>query len=96
MMAKPRITLEVSEKGGASGVVQLFINKEGRDLLLKELAALSEDNDHFHLFALDWGESEGSLSLKPYKDGAATAGHFKVMFRADDWDRKYYPKLFEG
>ncbi len=94
-MAKPRITLEVSEKGGASGVVQLFLNKEGRDFLLKQLGALSENNDHFHLFAPEWGESDEPLSLKPYEDGAATAGHLKVMFRPDEWDKKHYPKLFE-
>ena len=94
-MGKPRITIQVSEEGGASGVVELFINEEGRELLLKELQDLSKDNDHFHLFAPEWGAPHGVLSLKSYSEDAATAGHFKVLFRPDDWDRKYYPHLMD-
>ena len=92
-MGKPRITVEIKEDGGASGVVELFLNEEGLQLLLGELNALSKENDHFHLFASGWGMQDGPIKLKPYQENAATAGHLKVLFRPDEWDRKYFPEV---
>ncbi len=94
-MAKPRITVELSEEGGASGVVNLLLNEEGRALLITSLQSLSRENDHFHMFAPEWGADNEPLSLKPYKEGSSTAGHLKVHYRPDDWDREYFPHLFE-
>lgn len=93
-MTKPRITIELSEEGGPSGEVKLYLNETGLALLISELERLSKTNDHFHLCAPEWGAPDEPLSLRPYVNGAATAGHFKVMFRPDDWDRQYFPHLF--
>ncbi len=93
-MTQPRITVEIIGNGAPS-VVHLSVNEEGLKILLDELRALSRNSDHFHLFAPEWGVPDGPLSLKPYGDNAATAGHLKVLFRPDDWDKKYYPHLFE-
>jgi hypothetical protein len=77
------------------GVVDLYLNEAGLALMLKELSKLSESNDHFHMFAPEWGPPEEPLSLRPYRPDTATAGHLKVLFRPDHWDRKHFPHLFD-
>ncbi|MEO0399770.1 MAG: hypothetical protein AAF224_10180 [Pseudomonadota bacterium] len=95
MMANPRITVQVSENGGASGFVEIFLNKEGVEQFIDELRALSETNDHFHFFAPEWGAPDGLLRLTPYEKDASTAGHVKVNFRSDDWDRDHAPHTLD-
>ena len=43
-MAQPRITVTI-----AGGEARLYVNPEGRDLLVKELQRLNEKSEHFHL-----------------------------------------------
>lgn len=93
MMAKPRIILQVSEEGGQSGNVEIYVNGEGLALLIEELQALSKRNDHFHLFAPQWGMPDGPLRLTPYDSNQATAGHLKVLYRPDDWDKEHFPEV---
>jgi hypothetical protein len=33
----------------ANGELEIWLNEAGRDLLVKELQALNEKNEHFHL-----------------------------------------------
>jgi hypothetical protein len=40
-----RITVNLN----AGGVFEIWMNEEGRDLLVRELQGLSEKNDHLHL-----------------------------------------------
>ena len=57
----PRITMNMTSRGE----LELWFNEEGRDLLVRELIALSETNDHFHL-----GSFEGAdvrLSTRTYR-----------------------------
>jgi hypothetical protein len=46
---KPRITMNVT----AGGVLEIWLNREGRDLFVRELQALDETNDHFHMMPSD-------------------------------------------
>ncbi|MFM9943074.1 MAG: hypothetical protein ACKVP7_26700 [Hyphomicrobiaceae bacterium] len=89
---KPRITLSV----GKDGEFELWINPEGRDLLVRELLALNAEHDHFHLFPPAWWEhAEVPISLKAYRasDQVLTTG--KVLFRPDEWDREYFPHVLD-
>jgi hypothetical protein len=54
-----RITVNLNGKGE----FEMWLNPEGRDILVKELQGLSETNDHFHLGPKTLGEVE--LSNRP-------------------------------
>jgi hypothetical protein len=95
-MAKPRITLQVEEGGGPSGIVEVFLNEEGRALLLDKLTALSKTNDHFHMFAPQWGWPDGPLKLTPYDKNKSTAGHLKISYRPDEWDQEFFPAVISS
>lgn len=92
-MSKARITIELSEDGGPSGSEDMYLNEKGRALLIERLQSLSEKNDHFHLFASEWGGPGDPLRLKPYMENAATAGALKVSYRTDKVDEEYFPHL---
>jgi hypothetical protein len=47
-----RITVNLNAKGE----FEIWLNPEGRDVLVKELQGLSETNDHFHLGPRPIGE----------------------------------------
>ncbi len=88
---KPRVTFCISK----NGEFQVFLNETGRDLLVEKLKQLSKDYDHFHL------QPEGFLDEIPtqsrsYSEGDQVFEWGKVLFRPDEWDRKYFPHLFEG
>lgn len=42
---KPRITMSLTSDGN----LEIFLNEEGRNLLVRELQALNEEHEHFHL-----------------------------------------------
>ena len=75
------------------GEFQLWLNKEGRDLLVKELLGLSEHSDHFHMSPREWGEPEVELSTRPYHQTDKLISVAKVMFRTDEMDRKHFPHV---
>ena len=86
---KPRITVNLNNAGD----FEVSINEEGRDLLVQELQRLDKANDHFHL-----GPDEGSdirLSTRPYRPEDKILEYGKVLFRPDEWDKQYYPHVFD-
>ncbi|HVT23470.1 MAG TPA: hypothetical protein VHD95_02495 [Rhizomicrobium sp.] len=84
---KSRITISVAADGG----LEIWLNEEGRDSLVRELQNLSPQNDHFHLGPVDLGEVE--LSSRPYRTNDKLIEFGKVLFRTDEWDRQYYPHV---
>jgi len=85
----PRITLNLS----ANGEVEIWLNPEGRDVLVKELQALSETSDHFHLGPAPVGEVK--VSSRPYRRDDQLLEHGKVLFRTDAWDAKHFPHVLD-
>ena len=85
-----RVTMNLN----ADGEFELWINEEGRDLLVRELLALNDCNDHFHLMPHEWWSgAEIDLSLKGYRPNDKIISSAKVLFRMDDWDREYFPHV---
>ena len=68
---------------------------EGRDVLIRELQELDEDHEHFHLMPKEWGGAEIEVSLKAYRSTDRVLECGKVYFRADEWDREYFPHVLE-
>jgi hypothetical protein len=77
----------------SDGEFELWLNEEGRDLLVRELQALNEKNDHFHLMPKDWGGGEIDLSIKAYRETDRIVSSGKVLFRTDDWDQTHFPHV---
>lgn len=84
---RPRITINLT----AEGELEIWINPIGRDLLVKELQYLGERNDHFHLGS--WEGSEVMISSRSYRPDDTLINSGKVLFRTDEWDKKYYPHV---
>jgi hypothetical protein len=84
----PRITINLT----ADGELQIWLNAKGRDLLVRELQQLSEENDHFHLMPKDMTGHVPTSSL-PYHPSDKVLEWGKVLFRTDDWDREHYPHV---
>ena len=89
---KPRITISLR----ADGELELWINKEGRDLLVKELLRLDKKWDHIHLTPKDWGPAEVELSLTPYSATDKIISSATILFRTDKWDRAHFPHVLKG
>jgi len=85
---KPRITVSLN----ASGEFEILINEAGRDLLVRELKRLDEKHEHFHLSPEGVGEVE--VSSQAYYPDDKVLEYGKVIFRTDEWDRKYFPHVF--
>lgn len=84
---KSRITISLT----ADGDLEIWLNEEGRDLLVRELQNLSPKNDHFHLGPVELGEVE--LSSRPYRTDDKLIEFGKVLFRTDEWDKQHYPHV---
>ena len=93
-MAKPRITITHTRgDGGEPDEVLLYVNPEGRDLLIEELRQLDERSDHFHLQDENWG-AEVPLQTKAYKPKEEHVFSVaKVMLRPDHWDAEFFPHV---
>ncbi|TCU73525.1 hypothetical protein EDE08_104453 [Bradyrhizobium sp. R2.2-H] len=85
-----RITLNIN----SAGEFELWLNPEGRDLLVKKLLALSETNEHFHLMPSEV-PSDVEVSTRPYRPSDKLLEHGKVLFRLDEWDARYFPHVLE-
>ena len=96
-MAKPRITVAYTKgEDGELAEVLLYLNPEGRDLLIKELSHLSERSDHFHLQDEDWS-GEVPLQVKAYvPEREQIVSAAKVMLRPDHWDAQYFPHVLSN
>jgi len=84
----PRITVNLT----TDGEFEIWLNEEGRDLLVSKLRRLGEENDHFHLGPKKMGEVE--VSSTPYRPDDKVLEYGKVLFRTDAWDRQYFPHVF--
>ena len=95
-MAKPHITFAVERtETGKPGELQVYLNPEGRDLLVKELTGLSERWDHIHLQDEEW-TIEVPLQTRAYvPDREEIIDCVKILFRPDEWDREYFPHVLK-
>lgn len=84
-----RITISLTAKGE----LEIWLNEEGRDLLVRELQHLSEKSDHFHFGPAEIGEVE--VSSVPYRSNDRILEYGKVYFRTDAWDREHFPHVLE-
>lgn len=92
-MSKPRITFGVCDDGQE---VRIYVNPEGRLLLIQELAHLSEQSDHFHMHPEHEPNPEVPMRTIPYVPSEETIPyHVKVMLRPDDWDLEYFPHVMK-
>jgi len=87
----PRIT--ISENN--NGELEIWLNELGRDLLVRKLVELNEDNDHFHLSPAD-SNLGVSLRTKPYNHGDKIFEWGKVLFRTDQWDAEFFPHVLDA
>ena len=87
---KPRITLNLT----ASGELEISLNEAGRDLLVRELNALSQTSEHFHFAPSDLG-GEVEVSSRAYRPTDKVIEFGKVLFRTDEWDKQYYPHVID-
>ena len=86
----PRITVNLT----AAGEFEIWLNPQGRDLLVRELQHLSEQSEHFHLAPDPMGEV--ALSTRPYRPTDKLMQRGKVLFRTDEWDRRHFPHVFDS
>jgi hypothetical protein len=84
---KPRITFNVT----TDGEFELWLNEQGRDLLMHELQNLSEESDHFHFGT--WEGAEVQVQATPYRPTDTVLEYGKIYFRTDAWDEKYFPHV---
>ena len=89
MAGTPRITIAMNE-----GELNLYVNEEGRDLLVKELANLNRQSDHAHFGS--WEGAEVELRSIPYHAGDEIVHAAKISLRPDDWDEQYFPHVLTG
>lgn len=82
-----RITMNLNAKGE----LEIWLNPEGRDILVRELQGLTETNDHFHLGPRTFGEVE--VSNRPYRSDDKLLEYGKILFRTDAWDDEYFPHV---
>lgn len=84
---RARITISLT----VTGELDIYLNEEGRDLLVRELLRLGERNDHFHFGPDDTTEIEvRSIGYRP-DDKVLEYG--KILFRPDAWDRQHFPHV---
>jgi hypothetical protein len=84
-----RITVNLS----AEGELQIWLNSEGREVLIKALQGLSETNDHFHLGPS--GFAKVAVSNCPYRSSDKLLEYGKILFRTDAWDAQYFPHVLD-
>ena len=75
------------------GELEIWLNEEGRDRLIRELMALNEQSDHFHLASFEGAEV--TLNVRACRPTDTVLHIGKVMFRPDEWDRSHFPHVME-
>lgn len=83
-----RVTLDIN----SAGEFELWLNPEGRDLLVRQLLALSETNEHFHMMPSEV-PSGFEVSTRPCRPSDKLLEYGKVLFRLDEWDAKHFPHV---
>ncbi len=71
----------------------MWLNPEGRDLLVKELQAMTEANEHFHFGPAPVGEVE--VCTTAYRSDDKVLEWGKVYFRLDEWDQKHFSHVLK-
>lgn len=84
-----RITMNLNTKGE----LEIWLNPEGRDILVRELQGLTETKDHFHLGPRTFGEVE--VSNRPYRSDDKLLMYGKILFRTDAWDAEYFQHVLD-
>ena len=84
---KPRITVNTTK----DDQIEIWLNEAGRDLLVKQLLGLNEQNEHLHLGT--WPLVDIELAEHPYRSGDKVLEAGKVYFRTDEWDRQHFPHV---
>lgn len=78
-----KISFEIEKAELSDGefpeVIEIHLDKDGRNELVDKLLKLGEDTDHFHLFADSWGVQD-DLCEKPTNPLFACAKHVKIQF----------------
>jgi hypothetical protein len=75
------------------GRFELWLNPAGRDAIVRELQALSETHDHFHLGPSE--DAEVEVKSRAYRPTDTILSIGKILFRTDEWDRTYFPHVME-
>jgi hypothetical protein len=74
--------------------IELWLNEEGRDLVVHELQKLGPEHDHVHL-GPSGHEPEVPLQTIPYRPTDQVFRWGKVLFRLDEWDAEHFPHVLE-
>lgn len=94
-MTKTRVTFEFDvDENGVPGEFNIYLNPQARDWLVRELLALDERNDHFHIWSLAWTPEEVGLSQIPYRGKVLDTA--KVLLRPDAWDEEHFPHVMQS
>jgi hypothetical protein len=89
MSMNPRLTINTTH----DDQFEIWINEAGRDLLVKQLLALNENNEHFHLG--DWPGVEVPTRWTALSDDRHNAGHRKGSIQNRFVDRQHYPHVMD-
>jgi hypothetical protein len=84
-MARPRITFARSN----DGILEIWMNPEGREKLVKELEMLRPDWDHAHI---GW-DMDIDADPIPYRPEDEVLEWGKIYMRLDEWDEKFFPHV---
>jgi hypothetical protein len=84
-----RITVNLSAKGE----FEMWLNPEGRDIVVKELQGLSETNDHFRFGPKTFSEVE--VANRPYRSDDKLLMRGKILFRTDAFDAEFFPHVLD-
>ena len=91
-MAEPRATVvTIPDRNGLPNEVEIYLNPEARDQLIRELQGLNEKSDHVHYGT--WEGAEVSLQDIAYSPRQVIVDHLKIYFRLDAWDQQYFPHV---
>ena len=71
------------------GFLEIWLNPEGRDLLVRELQSLNPKWDHVHI---GW-DMEIDAEPVPYRPSDDVMEWGKIYLRPDEWDEKYFPHV---
>ena len=86
-MARPRITINQT----VDGFFELWMNPEGRELLVKKLMSLDVNDDHLHI-----GDREDiEVSSIAYREDDRLIRWGKIYLCSDDWDEKHFPHVMK-
>ena len=86
-----RITISVRD----DNFVEIYLNEEGRDLLVRELQRLNANNEHLHLTPQGYRMADIELRSRPYRTDDKVLEWGKILFRLDTWDKEHYPHTLE-